>query len=139
MGLHEARIGSTDAMGRDLVHLIRKPQLSPESVDSLLSSPDRSQETSPAPFGTAHDSSALVSWTAEQLVQTPGFIEDIDSPDGSVHTPTGSKQGSHRKRTHSPDVWEAHKAAIARLYLDENKRLKDVMEIMESQWGFRAS
>ncbi|KAI1765441.1 hypothetical protein GGR53DRAFT_490460 [Hypoxylon sp. FL1150] len=138
MGLHEARVGNTGAMGRDLVHLIRKPQLSPESVDSFSSSPDRSQETSPAPFGAAHDSSALVSWTAEHLVQTPGFVEELDSPDGSVHTPTDAKR-SHRKRTHSPDVWEAHKAAIARLYLEENKRLKDVMEIMESQWGFRAS
>ncbi len=77
-------------------------------------------------------------------MQTPDFAEEIESPNGSVQTPTGSNASNaskrtHRKRTHSPDVWEAHKAEIARLYLEENKRLKDVMEIMESQWGFRAS
>ncbi|KAI1451762.1 hypothetical protein F4805DRAFT_72247 [Annulohypoxylon moriforme] len=135
MGLHEARIGKSDAMGRDLVHLIRNPQLSPDSVDSILSPSEYRQETSPVPFEAIRD--YPLSWTGEQLAQTP---DDVDSPGSSVQTPpTGSNKRSHRKRTHSPDVWEAHKAEIARLYLDENKRLKDVMEIMESQWGFRAS
>ncbi|KAL7629806.1 hypothetical protein AAE478_001329 [Parahypoxylon ruwenzoriense] len=139
-GVHEARVGTSGAMGRDLVHLIRKPQLSPDSVDSPSSPTECRQDISPVPFGAAPDGSNFVSWASEQLVQSPSFVDEIDSPGGSVHTPTNlSTKPSHRKRTHSPDVWEAHKVEIARLYLDENKRLKDVMEIMESQWGFRAS
>ncbi len=32
--------------------------------------------------------------------------------------------GNHRRKTHSPEAWEAVKADIRRLYLDENRRLK---------------
>ncbi|KAI0173219.1 hypothetical protein GGR52DRAFT_377316 [Hypoxylon sp. FL1284] len=139
MGQHEARVGDPAAMSRDLVHLMRRsPQLSPESVDSASSSPGSSQEASPAPSGLPIARPGLLSWPAEHLVHTPGFVEELESPDGSANTPSGLKR-SHRKRTHNPDVWEAHKPEIARLYLEENKRLKDVMEIMEGQWGFRAS
>ncbi|KAI1340344.1 hypothetical protein F5Y15DRAFT_55400 [Xylariaceae sp. FL0016] len=50
------------------------------------------------------------------------------------------KESNHgRKKTHSPEVWETLKSDITRLYIDENKRLKDVMEIMEKTRGFRAS
>ncbi|KAI3330308.1 hypothetical protein F4824DRAFT_341496 [Ustulina deusta] len=47
--------------------------------------------------------------------------------------------GNHRRKTHSPEAWEAVKADIRRLYLDENRRLKDVMAILEEQRGFWAS
>ncbi|KAI2633603.1 hypothetical protein GGS26DRAFT_52621 [Hypomontagnella submonticulosa] len=124
MGLHEPGVPTPDAMSRELVHLIRKPQSSsPDSVDSASSPAEYKQETSPVP------------WTGNRLLQAPN---DDDSSSSPARMPASTKRG-HRKTTHSADAWEAHKAEIARLYLDENKRLKDVMEIMESQWGFRAS
>ncbi|KAI9376178.1 ankyrin [Aspergillus egyptiacus] len=35
------------------------------------------------------------------------------------------------------EEWEAHKAEIERLYLKEDRELKEVMQIMEGQYGFR--
>ncbi|KAI0451393.1 Clr5 domain-containing protein [Xylaria acuta] len=46
---------------------------------------------------------------------------------------------NRRRKSHSPEAWEAVKADIARLYLEENRRLKDVMAILEEQRGFWAS
>ncbi|KAI0967147.1 hypothetical protein F4678DRAFT_253103 [Xylaria arbuscula] len=52
----------------------------------------------------------------------------------------GPPQPSIRRRqSHTPEAWEAVKADIARLYLEENRRLKDVMAILEEQHGFYAS
>ncbi|KAI0467642.1 hypothetical protein F4859DRAFT_493107 [Xylaria cf. heliscus] len=54
--------------------------------------------------------------------------------------PTDAQQrGNRRRKSHSPEAWEAVKADIARLYLEENRRLKDVMAILEEQRGFWAS
>ncbi|KAI8953150.1 Clr5 domain-containing protein [Xylaria longipes] len=49
------------------------------------------------------------------------------------------QRGKRRRKSHSPEAWEAVKADIARLYLEENRRLKDVMAILEEQRGFWAS
>ncbi|RWA12305.1 hypothetical protein EKO27_g2771 [Xylaria grammica] len=49
------------------------------------------------------------------------------------------QRGNRRPKTHSPEAWEAVKEDIARLYLEENRRLKDVMTILEEQRGFSAS
>ncbi|KAI1420196.1 Clr5 domain-containing protein [Xylaria sp. FL1777] len=53
--------------------------------------------------------------------------------------PDAQQLGNRRRKSHSPEAWEAVKADIARLYLDENRRLKDVMAILEQQRGFHAS
>lgn len=129
MGRLEARIQKSDAMSRDLVYLTRKPQLSPDSVDSGSDSTEYGQEATLGSLGTA----------SSELMVIPG-VAGPSSSSGQTPKPkpTGSNRG-HRKRTHAPEVWETHKAEIGRLYLDENKRLKDVMEIMENRWGFRAS
>ncbi|KAI1646639.1 uncharacterized protein F4817DRAFT_127276 [Daldinia loculata] len=129
MGRLEARIQKSDAMSRDLVYLTRKPQLSPDSVDSGSDSTEYGQEATLGSLGTA----------SSELMVIPG-VAGPSSSSGQTPKPkpTGSNHG-HRKRTHAPEVWETHKAEIGRLYLDENKRLKDVMEIMENRWGFRAS
>ena len=37
------------------------------------------------------------------------------------------------------DPWEGHKDLLQRLYIDEGKRLKDVMELMEKEHKFFAS
>ncbi|KAI2641337.1 hypothetical protein GGS21DRAFT_504255 [Xylaria nigripes] len=51
---------------------------------------------------------------------------------------SAAKVQARRRKPHSPEAWEAIKPEIARLYLQENRRLKDVMSIMEEQ-GFFAS
>lgn len=33
--------------------------------------------------------------------------------------------------------WEAHKAEIERLYIRENKKLEEVLQFMETTYGFR--
>ncbi|CAG8971502.1 hypothetical protein HYALB_00002086 [Hymenoscyphus albidus] len=38
-----------------------------------------------------------------------------------------------------PKDWLRHKAAIARLYIDEGRTLKEVQEILHQQYGFQAS
>ncbi|KAK5633809.1 hypothetical protein RRF57_009523 [Xylaria bambusicola] len=60
---------------------------------------------------------------------TPALAEP--SPDTNRYTKTralvstGARQPSNRRRrTHSPEAWESMKADIARLYLEENRRLK---------------
>lgn len=45
---------------------------------------------------------------------------------------------AHPSQQHSAQVWEIHKAEIRRLYLEENRPLKEVMTIMR-QKGFRAT
>ena len=38
-----------------------------------------------------------------------------------------------------PDVWETHRLTIKRLYLDEDKPLKEVMDIMQRDYGHRGT
>ncbi|KAI1824086.1 Clr5 domain-containing protein [Xylaria intraflava] len=47
-------------------------------------------------------------------------------------------RGERRRKPHSVETWEAVKPIIARLYLQDNWRLKDVMAILEER-GFCAS
>ncbi|KAI1383734.1 uncharacterized protein F4822DRAFT_417403 [Hypoxylon trugodes] len=131
MGVHGTVVGDPEAMARGLVHLFQSPKSPPDFVDSTPAPIEYKQETTPVPLEATKEHPS--SWVSERVTQTS---EEAESPNDTAHTP---QRGGRRKRTHSPDVWEAHKAEISRLYLDENKRLKDVMEIMESQWGFRAS
>jgi len=39
----------------------------------------------------------------------------------------------------TPEEWDAHQETIRRLYLDEKRPLKDVVVIMETHYGFRAT
>ena len=38
-----------------------------------------------------------------------------------------------------PGDWEAQKSTIKRLYMDEDRKLKDVADIMEKDFNFRAT
>lgn len=38
-----------------------------------------------------------------------------------------------------PKEWSRHKAAIARLYIDEGRTLKEVKDILYRDYGFKAS
>src|SRR5258708_30098314 len=45
-----------------------------------------------------------------------------------------------RVRLYQPkEAWEAYRATIIRLYRDEDRTLKDVMQIMQAQHDFRAT
>ncbi|KAI0476147.1 Clr5 domain-containing protein [Xylariaceae sp. FL0804] len=39
----------------------------------------------------------------------------------------------------SPEDWDYYQETIRRLYLDEKRPLKDVVVIMETEYGFRAT
>lgn len=49
------------------------------------------------------------------------------------------QNGLERRGYHPMDVWESHKEIIKRLYLDERRPLKEVVQIMEDTYGFRAT
>ncbi|KAH8888798.1 hypothetical protein GQ53DRAFT_748703 [Thozetella sp. PMI_491] len=49
------------------------------------------------------------------------------------------QNGVEKRGYHPPDVWDSHKEIIRRLYLDERRPLKDVVQIMEDTYGFRAT
>ncbi|KAI1809329.1 hypothetical protein GGS20DRAFT_572476 [Poronia punctata] len=76
--------------------------------------------------------------------ESPGSGRGSESltPQSSTGTDlatTDERRVSVRQKSHSPEAWEAVKSDIARLYLDENRRLKDVMTILEEERGFSAS
>ncbi|KAI1346084.1 Clr5 domain-containing protein [Xylaria sp. FL0043] len=91
-------------------------------------------ESYPSPDSDKDVASSAASTRAE----TP-TVAGTD-PKSSERVPTDAQQLSNRRRkSHSPEAWEAVKADIGRLYLQENRRLKDVMAILEEQRGFYAS
>lgn len=77
----------------------------------------------------------------EQPLQTgvapgpvPGGPGSTDEP-AAASSPTATAQ----RRGKSDALWEAHKATIRRLYIDEGRSLKEVVEIMKTKYGFEAS
>lgn len=44
-----------------------------------------------------------------------------------------------QRRAKYDSAWETHKPTIRRLYIDEGRSLKEVMEIMKTRYGFEAS
>lgn len=65
----------------------------------------------------------------------------------TAESPVGPPQSAHmhslsRKETYykpSADEWEAVRLTIRQLYIDENKTLSEVSEILESNYNFHAS
>lgn len=62
-------------------------------------------------------------------------------------SPLGAPHSAHmhqisRKETNykpAPEEWEAVRLTIRQLYIDENKTLSEVSEILETLYSFRAS
>ncbi len=54
-------------------------------------------------------------------------------------TKVPSNEPVHVKSGPRSDVWETHRSTIKRLYLDEDKTLKEVMGIMERDFGHKAT
>ncbi|GAP92628.1 putative Clr5 domain protein [Rosellinia necatrix] len=88
------------------------------------------RSTQSPPAQTPPDEPTIVrSHEAEPAKPTPTQMQSVFS------SQTGE---AYRSQQHTAQVWESHKADIRRLYLDENRPLKEVMAIMR-QKGFRAT
>ncbi|CAJ2508282.1 Uu.00g094680.m01.CDS01 [Anthostomella pinea] len=98
-----------------------REQRSPISPPSTLSPP---AQTPPAP---REPSTAQTSQSHD--TPRPSHMQSVFS------SQTGE---AYRSQQHSTQVWESHKEEIRRLYIDENRPLKEVMAIMR-QKGFRAT
>jgi hypothetical protein len=55
---------------------------------------------------------------------------------GEKSAAAGQSQGSYLRPT-KPEDWEPYRELIAELYRD--KKLKEVMEVMETEHGFKAT
>ncbi len=80
---------------------------------------------------------------SQSAAPSSGFNKSV-GPDGLLQAPfTDSSQpelGAKRTRkTISASDWEARRDMISQLYLDENRSLTEVMEIMQQTHGFQAS
>jgi len=62
-------------------------------------------------------------------------MADMDAMQGFYYPMSGSSQNFVRPE--KAEDWEPYQAEISRLY--KTKKLKDVMEEMESRWGFKAT
>jgi hypothetical protein len=63
---------------------------------------------------------------------------DAQQPFAPPPIPGRHTSASRRSKYSSLD-WDAHRESIRRLYMDEEKPLKETMEIMAEQHGFYAS
>jgi hypothetical protein len=54
--------------------------------------------------------------------------------------PPGSTSTTLPGRTKiPPELWEAHKSTIHQIYVNENKTLRELKEILKAEYGFDAS
>lgn len=76
--------------------------------------------------------------TAERLSQ---HNVNLSSPTKgpSVLEPYGDANASKSKVDRSRLDWNRHKSSIKRLYIDENRPLKEVMRVMEKEYDFIAT
>lgn len=75
----------------------------------------------------------------DQPLDTAGTV--LPSALGNMHDPIAfsSQFPAGQRRGRSEYLWEAHKATIKTLYIDEGRSLKDVRETMKSKYGFEGS
>ncbi|KAI1377121.1 hypothetical protein F4677DRAFT_454233 [Hypoxylon crocopeplum] len=83
----------------------------------------------PATESSPSDSGSISKHDVERVKPTAIHMQTVFS------SQTGE---AHPSQQHSTQVWETHKTDIRRLYLEENRPLKEVMAIMR-QKGFRAT
>lgn len=77
----------------------------------------------------------------EQPLQTGPGTSPVPGGPGSMDAPVAASSPTSmaQRRGKSDSLWEAHKATIRRLYIDEGRSLKEVVEIMKTKYGFEAS
>lgn len=73
------------------------------------------------------------------LFQYPRFVSSDGSRAVAQAPVLPSDEGVPVKQGPGPEVWEIHRPTIKRLYLDEDKTLKDVMAIMQRDYGHKAT
>ena len=73
------------------------------------------------------------------LSQYPRFVSSDGSRAVAQAPVLPSDEGVPVKQGPGPEVWEIHRPTIKRLYLDEDKTLKDVMAIMQRDYGHKAT
>lgn len=71
--------------------------------------------------------------------QYPSPASSHGTHEASSTSTTTSTQGSAPGRCPSRYDWSKHMSAIKRLYIDEDKPLKEVMEIMQKEHNFIAT
>src|SRR5271170_867287 len=69
--------------------------------------------------------------------RSAGWIEAHHDRNSSTESPQRASMPSRQPPT--PEEWEGQKSNIARLYIDQEMPLRDVMALMERSYGFRAS
>ncbi|KAI1201110.1 hypothetical protein F5X97DRAFT_58939 [Nemania serpens] len=106
----------------------RRCPVPPSSVPTPPSSASP-ESTQSSPAQSPSDESTTRSHESEPAQPTPTQMQSVFS------SQTGE---SYRSQQHTAQVWESHKEEIRKLYLDENRPLKEVMTIMR-QRGFRAT
>ncbi|KAI0399713.1 hypothetical protein F4802DRAFT_602701 [Xylaria palmicola] len=85
------------------------------------------------------DSDRDVASSAASVKEETSLATERDSTSCEPVPTDAQQRGNRRRKSHSPEAWDAVKNDIERLYLEENRRLKDVMSILEEQRGFWAS
>ncbi|KAI1330094.1 hypothetical protein F5Y16DRAFT_45867 [Xylariaceae sp. FL0255] len=109
-----------------LMRVVHRPQHTSISPPSILTPPSTLSPPAQTPPN-------------EPLVVRGHDIEPAHPTPTQMQSVFSSQTGeAYRSQQHSSQVWESHKEEIRRLYLDENRPLKEVMSIMR-QRGFRAT
>lgn len=135
---------------------VEPPAQSAPPIQSFQSqSGGRSHPREPTPtleelpeYGMADNQSQPTS--SGPISQSPTLSARFIGPVATSRTPTSKvRRGTHAvfktqsansKRGHyASDVWEGHKAAIKKLYIDEGKPLREVINIMDTEHNFPAS
>jgi hypothetical protein len=49
-----------------------------------------------------------------------------------------TQKGKEKARRYTPEEWEQQKGNVERLYVTENRHLKEVINTLEQQFGFTA-
>ena len=71
--------------------------------------------------------------------QSTNDVSNYRSPVAPQEPETSKNEGIHVKQGPGPEVWETYRPIVKRLYLDEDKTLKDVMAIMQREYGHKAT
>ncbi|KAL9072694.1 MAG: hypothetical protein Q9161_003403 [Pseudevernia consocians] len=71
--------------------------------------------------------------------QNTRFVSDLGSQAAAEVPMFPSDEVVLVKSGPKPDIWETHRSTIKRLYLDEDKTLKNVMDTMERDYGHKAT
>jgi hypothetical protein len=76
------------------------------------------------------------SWSSAFAGPSNGFL--VEDPNAQAALQVHSSVPTANTAKHSNEVWERHRNTITQLYVTQGKKLWQVMQIMESEHGFKA-